>query len=597
MDDNLIASLPRNWQGLDIVTLSLKNNPIMNADHLIHELPCAVYLNLQKCLLTVMPANLSSALRLTALDVSDNSIEAITIIPQNLIYLSLDNNPLGFLSNSIQHMKRLNTLSARWCGLKELPSFLCKQNRLETLFVSHNCLTHLPHTLNNTILSTVDISYNPLHTLDSLCVPKRLRILRADACCLHIFPKEVLYSHKLTELRLEWNGVRSLPNDMVHFNLTKLTLYGNAIKVIPNAIHGLKYLRTLYLNEMTEFPEAVLHLSTLVYFFVLGCPHVDYHIMLPSSWESMINLQKLICWYSCHFLSVGSLGKLMELAIDGSKDAIPSDVANNKFLKKLYLAPFFVASNYSPPPIKDILLKSLNIRNYKLLYFPNTFREKKRLEELRICRTNLKAFPEELSANLKKLKTLEVRLNDILALPKVWSCRRLADLNLSEVPLEAWCPILPQLPNITKLSISGCRLFSFPSALQLLCKLEELNISNNHIKDLPTEWHNRFLKVLSVANNSLGSGSTLTMISQLSCVHTLNLSGNNLDKFPSAIHSLKYLRDLDISDNPVGTFPKTLQRLQSLEIFKGSACELHKFPRFLLKLLRIKNIELNGNRI
>ena len=129
---------------------------------------------------------------------------------------------------------------------------------------------------------------------------------------------------------------------------------------------------------------------------------------------------------------------------------------------------------------------------------------------------------------------------------------------MSEIPLEAWCPILPQLPNITKLSISGCRLFSFPTALQLLCKLEELNISNNHIRDLPTEWHSRFLKVLNVADNSIGSGSTSTVISQLSSVHTLNLSGNSFDKFPSAIQSLKYLRDLDISKNPCGCFSQDI---------------------------------------
>ena len=133
--------------------------------------------------------------------------------------------------------------------------------------------------------------------------------------------------------------------------------------------------------------------------------------------------------------------------------------------------------------------------------------------------------------------------------------------------------------------------------MQILCKLEELNISNNHIRDLPTEWHSRFLKVLLVADNLLGSGSTLNLLSQFWSVHTLDLSGNKLDKFPHTIQSLKYLRVLDMSNNPLGVFPETLQNLQTLEKFKGSSCGLHNFPNFLLKLQQIKWIELNRNRI
>ena len=579
--------------------MSLKNNPIINANNLFHELTRVINLNLRKCLLNEIPANLSSAIRLTTLDISENKIlsSSIKVLPPDVIYLTLDNNPLESLGDSIEHMKKLNTLSTRGCGLKDLPTFLCKFKRLEKLFVSHNCLKHLPDALNNTVLNIVDISFNPLNTLDSLCVLQRLRILRANGCRLHMFPKELLYLDQLTELSLHWNGIHSLPDDMQHSNLTKLFLYGNSIKTVPNAISSLKYLRILELNDMMEFPQGVLHTASLVEFFILGCQDTDNQLMLPNSWKSMKNLQRLKCYQSCHFLSLGSLRKLIEVEIRGTIDAIPSEVTRSKFLKKLHTNSVFVKSAFSPPSIQNKLLKTLNIHNYKLSYFPDTFVEMKRLEELCIRLTNLKTFPEELSTNLKKLKIFEISANDLTTLATVWRCRRLVDLNVSEVPLEAWSPVFPQLPNITKLSISGCRLFSFPSALQQLVKLEELNISNNHVRDLPTEWHSRFLKVLNVADNSLGSGSTLDVISQLSSVHTLNLSRNTLDKFPLAIQSLKYLKDLDISDNPVGMIPKTLQNLQSLEIFKGSACELHKFPRFLLKLKQIKCIELNRNRI
>ena len=596
MDDNIISILPRNWQRLDIVTLSLKNNPIMNIDHLLDELPSITNLNLQKCLLKEMPANLSSAVRLTTLNISDNKMTSISTLPPNVIYLTLDNNPLELLPDSTQHLQLLNTLSAQRCGLKDLPTFIFNLKRLAKLFLSNNCLKHLPDELNNTILNTIDISWNPINTLDSLYALKCLRILRADACRLHMFPKEVLNLQKLTELSLRWNGIRSLSDDLQHSNLTHLLLYGNTIKTLPSAMSNLKYLRTLSLSEITEFPKAALHLSNLVYFSIDG-KDSDNHIMLPDSLKDMTHLQRLVCNRSCHFLPVGSLRKLLEVKIFSAVDAIPSDVIKSKFLKTLLITSRYVKSHYSPPPIQNTLLKSLEIHNYRLSYFPDTLAEMTRLEVLRIRRTNLKIFPEVLSTNLKKLKILEISANDLMTLPKVWRSQRLTDLNVSEVPSEAWYLILPQLPNITKLSISGCRLFSFPTALQLLRKLEDLDVSNNHIRDLPTEWHNIFLKVLNMADNSLGGGSTLGVISHLSSIQILNLSGNNLDQFPSGIHCLKYLRDLDVSVNPLGAFPKVLKNLQSLEIFKGSACELDKFPKFLLKLKQIKWIELNRNRI
>ena len=405
MDDNLIASLPQNWQGLDIVTLSLKNNPLMNIDHLFHELQSVVNLNLQKCLLQEIPGNISSAVRLTTFDISDNKIKSsgIKTLPSNVISLTLDNNPLGLLSDSIQHLGKLNKLSARGCGLKDLKTVTCALKRLEKLFVSHNCLKHFPDTSKNTLLNTLDISWNPLHTLDSLCVLKRLRILRADACRLHMFPKDVFYLHKLTELSLMWNGIRSLPDDMRHSNLTKLLLYDNTFKTIPSTMSSLKYLYTLSMTEIKEFPQAVLHLSSLVDFHIAGCHGTDTHVMLPGSWKSISNLQRLLCSYGCHFLPLGSLTKPTELIINDSKDAISSEVTQSKFLKKLIIYFYFAGATDPPPPIQNTLLKILGIYHYKLLYIPDTFIEMKRLEELRIAHTNLKAFPEELSTNLKKL--------------------------------------------------------------------------------------------------------------------------------------------------------------------------------------------------
>ena len=354
-------------------------------------------------------------------------------------------------------------------------------------------------------------------------------------------------------------------------------------------------MQVLWLNDLDEFPEAVLRISSLVELYFKG--REQNHVMLPTSWQRMTNLHKLYCTWSCHFLSIGSLSKLQDLDISNTKDAIPMVVSQCKFLKNIQISYFYVKSDYSPPTFQNVLLKTLNIRSYKLTQLPDTLADLTRLEELRIHQTNLKIIPDELSTRLKKLQILELSDNALATLPTVWGCRRLTDLNVSQISLDKWCPALCQFPNITKLAISQCNIFTFPVVVLQLNKLQELNISNNHIADLPTEWHSTCLKVLNMADNSLGRGSTLKVLSNLPSLQTLDLSGNNLGAFPTLFQGLKYLRNLNLSNNTLEEIPESMQMIQTLETFTASACGIRNFPSFLLKLRKMKTIKLDGNKI
>ena len=216
---------------------------------------------------------------------------------------------------------------------------------------------------------------------------------------------------------------------------------------------------------------------------------------------------------------------------------------------------------------------------------------------MRLSRSYLKVFPQELCKNLKKLEVLDISNNSLKTLPEVWRCRKLKDLNLTQGPTENLSLVLQQLPYLTKLNVSECHLFVFPPALLQLEKLTDLNISNNHMTELPNNWNNSCLKHLNIADNELGQDSSFSVIAKLSSLETLNVSGNSLNDVPGSIRCLKFLRDLNISNNPVKEFPASMEKIHTLETFIGSSCELNNFPSFLLQLHKIKNIELEKNKI
>ena len=598
LGDNLITVLPETWEGLHIVTLSLDRNPLVKIGNSpLNELKYIVSLSLRNCLLDEVPAYFSFFSKLSKLDISHNNIMANTIValPPNLTRLVLDNNPLGSVPESVQDVVKLSHLSLDSCNLRNLPAFICLLKQLQYLSICSNSLTSLPAGFCNTMLATTNLSWNPLGCLDSLNSAKRLRQLFVYGCRLHNFPREILNLKKLTELHLGWNSFNSLPGDLRHNNLRTLSFCCNPIRTLPSSIVNLKNLRTLEVDSIQEFPDAVLNMPQLSSLEIRD--DFDSVLMLPNSWKGLENLQNLSCRSVLNLISIGSLVRLENLAIQLVKETIPVDAIRSNFLKKLTISSSGLNRENRLPSIQSDVLQTLCIRYYKLPYIPSALVGLSRLRKLYICRSHVKDFPQELCENLKKLEILDISENSLRTLPKVWRCRRLRELNLIQAPSHSLPVVLQQLPCLTRLNVSDCRLFLFPPAFLQLEKLTDLNISNNHITDLPTEWNNVCLKHLKIADNELGQGSSLSVIAKLSSLETLDVSGNALNQFPSFVKCLKFLRNLNISSNPVRECPDNVDNFQTLEIFKGSACELKEFPRFLLQLQKIRDIELEGNQI
>lgn len=160
-------------------------------------------------------------------------------------------------------------------------------------------------------------------------------------------------------------------------------------------------------------------------------------------------------------------------------------------------------------------------------------------------------------------------------------------------------------------------LTTFPDALlELADTLEELDLSNNQLSDLP-DWFARFskLKVLFLSFNDfetlpevLGQIPSLDMIGFKGCrirtisetalphhVRWLILSDNQLEVLPNSFGQLTKLKKLALAGNQLRVLPDSFVHCTGLELVRLSANQLTQLPNGLLTLPKLAWLALSGN--
>ncbi|PRP88612.1 putative eukaryotic translation initiation factor 2A [Planoprotostelium fungivorum] len=132
-----------------------------------------------------------------------------------------------------------------------------------------------------------------------------------------------------------------------------------------------------------------------------------------------------------------------------------------------------------------------------------------------------------------------------------------------------------ELPHLTMISVSACRITKLPpdlwDAIGGLPSLSALELSDNHISQLPP--------------------------SETSCrLKELLLSDNKLVSFPEALASLSELKTLDLSHNLITELPSTFKH-QSLESLLLSGNQLKAIPKSVCELPRLKRLILSNNQL
>jgi hypothetical protein len=138
---------------------------------------------------------------------------------------------------------------------------------------------------------------------------------------------------------------------------------------------------------------------------------------------------------------------------------------------------------------------------------------------------------------------------------------------------------------VLALDLYGNRLYSLPSPIAILGRLEDLTLDGNQLHSLP-DWISRLssLQSLSVAANRL-TGLPYE-IGDIGCLKVLNLSHNLLEDVPRPIRRLAdSLEELHLDGNKELAFlPSWLAELHTLRFLGASNTALDEVPAWLDEL-------------
>ncbi|PQJ09114.1 GTP-binding protein [Flavipsychrobacter stenotrophus] len=180
----------------------------------------------------------------------------------------------------------------------------------------------------------------------------------------------------------------------------------------------------------------------------------------------------------------------------------------------------------------------------------------------------------------KKLEHLSLRNNTLKELPTiVFTLENIKYLNLSDNQIhEITGHYFRNLMSIEKVDISYNQITSIPSEKITYSKCNSLNIKGNKLQKFPTavsEIHT--LEKLDLSENNINSIED-DAFEGLENLIELDLSFNKLQYLPSSIGQLKKLKRLNLSGNEISSLPKEFENLTSLEFLDFNNNPIGRVP-------------------
>ena len=210
-------------------------------------------------------------------NVSDWNVLPKDIGELNLTHLSLNNNQISKLPNSITKLKNLDTLYLHNNKINKLPNEIGDLVMLIELSLGMNSLSYLPESISNLkSLKTLSINRNGTKKLpENFGNLSSLETLNSEYNLLKELPKSFGNLTSLKRLVLTNNNLQKLPENFGNLEqLTHLYLYNSKNqssvfliydhtkgKLINDSHKGYKILK----NNITKFPESFSNLKSLNY--------------------------------------------------------------------------------------------------------------------------------------------------------------------------------------------------------------------------------------------------------------------------------------------------------------------------------------------
>ena len=338
--------------------------------------------------------------------------------------LSLNNNELNFLPNSLQKLKNLQCIDVSGNNLYNLPDWIGSLNNLKEIILSDNLLTSLPKSLislkflkllhiNNNAFNDLPEWFGELQQLENLDISENK---------ITIWPDSMGKLKNLKFMVLTGNDLKKLPEWIGNVKkLRKLILTRNNLNNLPESLRQLKYLRLLYIddNQITTIPNWIGELTQLREFIISDNELTD----LPESFSELRNLETLIM-HSNKFKSlpesIRSLSQLKNLNLFSNKlESIPEWIGDLISLED------FAFGNNPIVSVPDSLglctkLEFLDMGDHAggcpLIKVPECVRNLHKLKVFIAHSCKLKSLPDWIS-ELSNLIEISVRENEIENLP------------------------------------------------------------------------------------------------------------------------------------------------------------------------------------
>lgn len=301
---------------------------------------------------------------------------------------------------------------------------------------------------------------------------------------------------------------------------------------------------------------------------------------------------------------LGKLVKLESLSLKNNEiEKLYGELCELNTLRSLILRRNKIKTSGVPQELFNIAeLTTLDLSHNNLKEIPNGLDKAKSLLVLNLSHNQICTIPGQLFVGISDLLYLDLSNNFLDTLPP--QTRRLTNLEtliLNHNPLEMFQ--LRQLPSLQNLKYLHMRdtqrnLLNFPTALDLVINLVELDISQNNLSKIPDTCYSLVnLKRLNLSDNEITEISP--NIEQLVKLEVLNLSRNQLTALPASICKLIRLRQLYVNENSLNfeSIPAGIGKLGALEVFSASYNDIEMIPEGLCRCGKLKRLNLSYNKL
>ncbi|KAK7913103.1 hypothetical protein WMY93_013314 [Mugilogobius chulae] len=451
-----------------------------------------------------------------------------------------------FYSQDITHLNlRHNFMTLEGPGsLINLPRF----SQLKSLNLSHNRLGMFPECVCDILtLNELNLSCNNLHTITSqIANLLSLQTLLLDGNYLDSLPEELGGISQLNSLGLSFNNFSQIPTVLEKLSgVDKLAMAGNRVET----------LELCTLIRMSHLKNIDLRLN--------GLQCVKSDNLETASHVTQLDLRDN-CLTSLDLSSVSNLeilhcqkNQLGMLTLSGFTLRMLNASSNRLTTVSIY-------------PVPN-LLTHLNLSQNILEYLPDWVCDCRKIEMVDVAHNLLSELPSRL------LSSLNLQHNKLSSLPENLFCKAL---------------------NLKYLNLSANDLENIPSCSQSeesLSTLQELYLTQNNLNENcgSVLVGHQNLRVLHIAYNQFLSFPP-SKLSKLELLEELNLSGNKLKTIPSTVSSCKKLHTLIAHSNKINVFPEILN-LPEIKLVDLSCNELTEIPLPESLPPSLQELDLTGN--